>query len=58
MYYLLFLAIQSQDVEWYNALTSNLTEAQVKSLGEICLLADQRLAARESKKIEQQGGKS
>lgn len=51
-------AIQSQDVEWYTALTSNLTEAQVKSLGEICVLADQRLAARESKKIEQQGGKS
>lgn len=50
-------AIQSQDVEWYTALTSNLTEAQVKSLGEICVLADQRLAARESKKIEQQGGK-
>lgn len=55
--YIFLLAIQSQDIEWYNALTSNLTEPQVKSLGEICLLADQRLAARESKKIEQQGGR-
>lgn len=53
----MFPVIQGQDIEWYTALTSNLTEAQVKSLGEICLLADQRLAARESKKIEQQGGK-
>lgn len=55
---ILLSAIQNQDVEWYRALTSNLTEAEVKSLGEICLLADQRAAARESKKIEQQGGRS
>nr|CAI5832904.1 unnamed protein product [Callosobruchus analis] len=49
-------AIKSQEPEWYNALTSNLTEAQLKSLNEICVLAEQRAAARESKRIEQQGG--
>lgn len=49
-------AIQGQDPEWYNALTTNLTESQLKTLSEVCVLAEQRAAARESKRIEQQGG--
>lgn len=53
----LFIGLQSSDTEWYNALTSNLTEQQSKALMEIGVLADQRRAARESKKIEQQGGR-
>ncbi|CAH0547642.1 unnamed protein product [Brassicogethes aeneus] len=48
--------IQTAEPEWYNALTSRLTEEQVKSLGEIVVLADQRAAAKESKRIQQQGG--
>lgn len=48
--------LQTREPDWYNALTANLTEQQVKALSEVCLLAEQRLAARESKKIEQQGG--
>ncbi|XP_031329759.1 importin-7-like [Photinus pyralis] len=48
--------LQSTEPEWYQALTNNLTEQQSKALMEISLLADQRKAARESKKIEQQGG--
>jgi hypothetical protein len=42
--------------EWYNALTANLTEQQKKNLLDICVLADQRKAAKESKRIEQSGG--
>lgn len=49
--------LQSTETEWYNVLTANLTEQQSKALMEISVLADQRRAARESKKIEQQGGK-
>ncbi|CAH1099995.1 unnamed protein product [Psylliodes chrysocephalus] len=49
-------AIQGQDPEWYNALTTNLSESQLKTLSEVCVLAEQRAAARESKRIEQQGG--
>ncbi|CAG9857750.1 unnamed protein product [Phyllotreta striolata] len=49
-------ALQNQDPEWYNALTTNLTENQLKTLNEVCVLAEQRAAARESKRIEQQGG--
>ncbi|XP_023028647.1 importin-7 msk [Leptinotarsa decemlineata] len=49
-------ALQNQDPDWYNALTSHLTEAQRKTLNEVCILAEQRAAARESKRIEQQGG--
>lgn len=44
--------------EWYNALTANLTEPQKKQLIDICVLAEQRKAAKESKRIEQSGGKS
>ncbi|XP_044268843.1 importin-7 [Tribolium madens] len=42
--------------EWYNALTANLTEQQKKNLVDICVLADQKKAAKESKRIEQSGG--
>lgn len=48
--------LQSTEPEWYQALTGNLTEPQKKALMEISLLAFQRKAARESKRIEQQGG--
>lgn len=48
--------LESTETEWYRTLTANLTEEQQKALMEICVLADQRRAARESKKIEQQGG--
>lgn len=42
---------------WYRALTNLLSPEQEKSLQEIILLADQRKAALESKRIEQSGGK-
>ena len=48
--------LENIDTEWYNALTIGLTEEQKKVLMEISLLADQRRAAKESKRIEQQGG--
>ncbi|XP_066249928.1 importin-7 isoform X1 [Euwallacea similis] len=51
-----FTNIQRQDPDWYAALTANLKEQQLKSLNEIAMLAEQRAAARESKRIEQQGG--
>jgi len=44
-------------VTWYRALTSLLSPEQEKALQEIILLADQRKAALESKRIEQSGGK-
>ncbi|ENN75634.1 hypothetical protein YQE_07812, partial [Dendroctonus ponderosae] len=51
-----FTNIQFQEPEWYAALTANLDEQHLKTLNEIAVLAEQRAAARESKKIEQQGG--
>ena len=54
---LLFLDIEKTDQNWYTALTSHLTAEQQKTLQEIILLADQRKAALESKRIEQSGGK-
>ncbi|KAL1517411.1 hypothetical protein ABEB36_001178 [Hypothenemus hampei] len=51
-----FTNIQNQDPQWYAALTANLNEEQMKTLHEIVVLAEQRAAARESKRIEQQGG--
>lgn len=56
MFYV-FVGLQSTEPDWYSLLTSNLSEQQQKSLIEVSVLADQRRAARESKKIEQQGGK-
>ncbi|XP_066600372.1 importin-7 [Prorops nasuta] len=50
--------IERIDVPWYTALTSHLTTEQQKALQEIILLADQRKAALESKRIEQSGGYS
>lgn len=44
------------DTVWYRALTGHLTAEQQKALQEIILLADQRKAALESKRIEQSGG--
>jgi hypothetical protein len=48
--------LERMQPEWYNALTANLTEQQKKNLLDICVLADQRKAAKESKRIEQSGG--
>ncbi|CAH1257344.1 IPO7 [Branchiostoma lanceolatum] len=48
--------LQSREPVWYNALTSHLNEEQLKELQEVIVMADQRQAAAESKRIEQQGG--
>ncbi|XP_043287357.1 importin-7 [Venturia canescens] len=48
--------IERTDQVWYRALTSHLTAEQQKALQEVILLADQRKAALESKRIEQSGG--
>ncbi|XP_069686580.1 importin-7 isoform X4 [Periplaneta americana] len=48
--------IQASDPAWYQALTGNLTTEQQKALQEVMVLADQRKAAAESKRIEQSGG--
>lgn len=52
-----FADIQANDPEWYQVLTANLTSEQQKALQEVMVLADQRKAAAESKRIEQSGGK-
>lgn len=49
--------IERTDSTWYRALTSQLTPEQQKTLQDVILLADQRKAALESKRIEQSGGK-
>ncbi|KAK0080538.1 hypothetical protein PV325_013801 [Microctonus aethiopoides] len=48
--------IERTDQAWYRALTSHLTADQQKALTDVILLADQRKAALESKRIEQSGG--
>ena len=48
--------LQSNDPMWYNALTGHLSCDQQKALQEVIVLADQRKAAAESKRIEQSGG--
>jgi len=48
--------LQAADPAWYGALTANLTPEQHKSLQDIMVLADQRKAAAESRRIEQSGG--
>merc|ERR1719290_675018 len=48
--------LQTADPSWYQQLTGHLTEVQKKSLNEVVTLANQRLAAKQSKKIEQAGG--
>jgi hypothetical protein len=52
-----FSDIQASDPAWYQVLTANLTTEQQKALHEVMVLADQRKAAAESKRIEQSGGK-
>jgi len=49
-------AIQGSNTAWYNQLTGHLSEIQGKALGDVIVLANQRVAAKESKKIEEQGG--
>jgi len=49
-------AIQGSNPAWYSQLTGHLTEVQGKALTEVITLANQRVAAKESKQIEQQGG--
>nr|CAD7199735.1 unnamed protein product [Timema douglasi] len=48
--------IQANDPVWYQTLTGHLTTEQQKALQEVIVLADQRKAAAESKRIEQSGG--
>uniref|UniRef100_A0A0A9YIV7 Importin-7 n=2 Tax=Lygus hesperus TaxID=30085 RepID=A0A0A9YIV7_LYGHE len=48
--------LEASDPIWYTALTGNLTPEQQNQLREVMVLADQRKAAAESKKIEQSGG--
>ncbi|XP_030844943.1 importin-7 isoform X1 [Strongylocentrotus purpuratus] len=48
--------IQANDNTWYNALTNQLTSEQQQELNDVVILADQRKAAAESKKIELAGG--
>ncbi|XP_034232484.1 importin-7 isoform X4 [Thrips palmi] len=52
----IMLNLQVADPAWYQALTGQLTEEQQKGLQEVFLLAEQRKAAAESKRIEQSGG--
>jgi len=49
-------AIQGSNAAWYQQLTGALTETQGTALNEVIVLANQRLAAQQSKKIEEQGG--
>ncbi|KAK6629508.1 hypothetical protein RUM43_003325 [Polyplax serrata] len=51
-----FQNLQMSDPVWYQVLTENLSKPQQTALQEILVLADQRKAAAESKKIEQSGG--
>ncbi|XP_063986834.1 importin-7 isoform X2 [Diachasmimorpha longicaudata] len=48
--------IERTDQQWYTGLTNHLTADQRKALQEVILLAEQRKAAVESKRIEQSGG--
>lgn len=48
--------IERTDTTWYRALTGHLNADERKALQEIIVLADQRKAALESKRIEQSGG--
>ena len=48
--------VQGTNPGWYNALTGALTGDQQKALNDVIVLADQRRAAAESKRIEEAGG--
>ena len=49
-------SIQEQNAEWYMKLMTSMKKDDLDSIQEIFTLCDQRLAARESKNIEKQGG--
>lgn len=49
--------VQGTNPGWYNVLTGGLTSDQQKALGDVIVLAEQRRAAAESKRIEEAGGK-
>ncbi|XP_024215607.1 importin-7 isoform X1 [Halyomorpha halys] len=49
-------SLETSDPMWYSALTSHLTPEQRNALREVLVLADQRKAAAESRKIVQSGG--
>ncbi|XP_071034336.1 importin-7 isoform X2 [Parasteatoda tepidariorum] len=49
-------SLKTSDPNWYNVLTSHLTPEQQRACEEIFVLADQRKAAAESKRIEKSGG--
>lgn len=48
--------LKTADPNWYNILTSHLTAEQQRAFEEVLVLADQRKAAAESKRIEKSGG--
>lgn len=48
--------VQQSNPGWYSVLTGALTADQQKALGDVIVLADQRRAAAESKRIEEAGG--
>lgn len=48
--------VQGTNPAWYGILTSALTAEQQKALSDVIVLADQRRAAAESKRIEEAGG--
>jgi hypothetical protein len=48
--------VQTTNPAWYHQLTSHLSDVQGKALAEVITLSNQRLAERESRKIQQQGG--
>ncbi|XP_031553148.1 importin-7-like [Actinia tenebrosa] len=50
------LALQSRDPQWYAAMMNALTKEQNNELQQVFMIADQRTAAAESKRIEAQGG--
>jgi len=52
----LLINLESSNPAWYQQLTGHLSEVQKKALTEVISFANQRIAARESKKIELQGG--
>lgn len=50
------LNMQANNPEWYAAIMTSVDEKKAKELTEVFTLADQRLAARESKALEKKGG--
>ena len=49
--------LEHQNIEWYTKLVGSLSNQDKKSLQDVYTLADQRKNARESRNIEQAGGK-